>query len=132
MSRTKIAFAAYCAALPDPRVDRTKQHLLGEILVIAVCAVLAGADSFAESETFGQAKHAWLKRFLAWPNGLPSHDTFHRVFAALDRTALAACFSRWMAALGTRAGVRPSAIAGKAVRAAPGDPFSGCLHLVSA
>src|SRR5436305_1331059 len=87
MSKPTIAFADYFAALPDPRVDRTKKHLLGDILVIAVCAVVAGADSFEEVETFGKAKHDWLRGFLALPNGIPSHDTFNRVFAALDRQA---------------------------------------------
>jgi predicted transposase YbfD/YdcC len=132
MSKTKIAFADYFADLPDPRVDRTKKHLLGDILAIAVCAVIAGADSFPEVETFGEAKESWLRRFLALPNGIPSHDTFNRVFAALDRRAFAACFARWMAALCEAVGLRAIAIDGKAARAAPRDTFSGCLHLVSA
>jgi len=132
MSKPTIAFADHFADLPDPRVDRTRKHLLGDILVIAVCAVIAGADTFGEIETFGRAKHAWLKRFLALPNGVPSHDTFNRVFAALDRKAFAARFARWMAGLVEAAGLRPIAIDGKAVRSAPRDTFSGCLHLVSA
>jgi hypothetical protein len=132
MSRPRIAFADYFADLPDPRVDRTKKHLLGDILVIAVCAVIAGADSLPEVESFGRAKEPWLRRFLALPNGIPSHDTFNRVFAALDRKALAACFARWMAGLCDAVGLRAIAIDGKAARAAPRDTFSGCLHLVSA
>jgi predicted transposase YbfD/YdcC len=132
MSRPKIAFVDAFADLPDPRVDRTKKHLLSDILVIAVCAVIAGADGFEEIERFGEAKRDWLKQFLKLPHGIPSHDTFNRVFAALDRTAFAACFSRWAAGLCTAAGLRPIAIAGKAVRAAAGDTFSGCLHLVTA
>jgi predicted transposase YbfD/YdcC len=132
MSKPTIAFADYFADLPDPRVDRTKKHLLGDILVIAVCAVIVGADSFPQIETFGKAKHEWLKRFLPLPNGIPSHDTFNRVFGALDRKAFAACFARWMAVLCEAAGLKAVAIDGKAVRAAPRDTFSGCLHLVSA
>src|SRR6185436_2671589 len=65
-------------------------------------------------------------------NGVPSHDTFNRVLAALDPKAFAECFGRWMAELNTATGLRPIAIDGKACRAAPGDTFSGCLHLVSA
>src|SRR6187200_1409504 len=99
MPRSPVAFADYFADLPDPRVDRTKLHRLDDILVIAVCAVLCGADSFEEIEAFGKAKCDWLKRFLALPHGVPSHDTFTRVFAALDRTAFADRFARWMAAL---------------------------------
>src|SRR5262245_25704586 len=132
MNNPTIAFADYFADLPDPRVDRTKKHLLGDIRVIAVAAVVAGADGFPQIETFGQAKHEWLKRFLALPNGIPSHDTFNRVFAALDRKAFAACFARWMAGLCEAVGLRAIAIDGKAVRAAPRDTFSGCSHLVSA
>jgi predicted transposase YbfD/YdcC len=132
MSRPRIGFIDAFADLPDPRVDRTKKHLLCDILVIAVCAVVAGADSFEEVERFGRAKHDWLKRFLALPHGIPSHDTFNRVFAALDRTAFAACFSRWAAGLCSAAGLRPVAIDGQAVRAAASDTFSGCLHLVTA
>lgn len=132
MSKAKIAFADYFADLPDPRLDRTKKHSLGDILVITVCAVIAGADSFPEIETFGKAKEPWLRCFLALPNGIPSHDTFNRVFAALDRKAFAACFTRWMAALCQTVGLRAIAIDGKAAHAAPRDTFSGCLHLVSA
>jgi predicted transposase YbfD/YdcC len=132
MSKPRIAFANYFAALPDPRIDRTKKHMLGDILVIAVCAVIAGADTFEEVETFGRAKEPWLRRFLALPHGIPSHDTFNRVFAALDRRAFAACFARWMAALCATAGLKEVAIDSKAVRAAPRDTFSGGLHLVSA
>jgi predicted transposase YbfD/YdcC len=120
------------ADLPDPRVERTRKHRLDDILVIALCAVACGADSFEEVERFGKARQGWLKRFLTLDHGIPSHDTFNRVFAALDRKAFAAGFGRWMADLCTATGLRPVAIDGKAVRSAPGDTFSGCLHLVSA
>ena len=74
----------------------------------------------------------WLKRFLPLPNGIPSHDTFYRVFARLDPEAFGTCVGRWMAAACEATGLRPVAIDGKAVRAATGNTFSGCLHLVSA
>src|SRR5262249_639809 len=89
-------------------------------------------DSFEEIERFGAARRDWLATFLALPHGIPSHDTFNRVFAALDRRKFAACFGRWMADLCAATGLRPIAIDGKACRAAAGDTFSGCLHLVSA
>jgi predicted transposase YbfD/YdcC len=129
---TDISFARFFADLPDPRVNRTKKHRLDDILAITLCAVICGADSFEEIERFGDAREGWLKRFLALPHGIPSHDTFNRVLAALDRTTFAACFGRWMAELCEAAGLKPVAIDGKAVRSAPGDTFSGCLHLVSA
>lgn len=128
----EISFARYFAELPDPRVDRTKRHALSDILGVTLCAVICGADSFEEIERFGESRLDWLRRFFPLKNGVPSHDTFNRVLAALDRKAFAACFGRWMADLNVAAGLRAIAVDGKAVRAAPGDTFSGCLHLVSA
>src|SRR5262245_1566536 len=130
MPKSDINFTRYFTELPDPRVDRTKKHRLDDILAIALCAVVCGADSFEEIERFGQAREQWLRRFLELPNGIPSHDTFNRVLAALDRTKFAACFGRWMADLCAATGLRPIAVDGKAVRAAPGDTRSGRLHLV--
>ena len=132
MPKTEIRFAQYFADLPDPRVDRTRWHRLDDILVITLCAVISGADSFEEIERFGKARHDWLKTFLKLPNGIPSHDTFNRVLSALDRDQFSACFARWMTDLGEATGLRVIAIDGKACRAAPGDTFSGCLHLVNA
>jgi predicted transposase YbfD/YdcC len=132
MPPSETRFARYFADLPDPRVDRTKWHRLDDILVITLCAVICGADSFDEIERFGKARHDWLKQFLALPKGIPSHDTFNRVLAALDRDKFSACFARWMTDLCAATGLRPIAIDGKACRAAPGDTFSGCLHLVNA
>lgn len=129
---TGISFARYFADLPDPRVDRTKRHRLDDILVITLCAVICGADSFEEIERFGKARHDWLKQFLALPQGIPSHDTFNRVLAALDREKFSACFARWMTDLCEATGLRAIAVDGKACRAAPADTFSGCLHLVNA
>jgi predicted transposase YbfD/YdcC len=129
---TEISFVRYFADLPDPRVDRTRWHRLDDILVITLCAVICGADSFEEIERFGRARHDWLKQFLALPKGIPSHDTFNRVLAALDRDQFSACFARWMADLCESAGLRAVAVDGKACRSAPADTFSGCLHLVTA
>lgn len=132
MPTQDVSIARYFADLPDPRIDRTKKHRLGDILVIALSAVVCGADSWAEVETFGEAREGWLRRFLALPNGIPSHDTFSRVFARLDPKAFGACVAEWMGAVCEAAGLRHIAIDGKAVRSAPRDTFSGCLHLVSA
>lgn len=132
MPTKDVSIARHFADLPDPRIDRTKKHSLGDILVIALCAVICGADSWEEVEAFGEAKEGWLKRHLPLPNGIPSHDTFYRVFARLDPEAFGKCVADWMGAACEAAGLRHVAIDGKAVRAAPRGTFSGCLHLVSA
>jgi predicted transposase YbfD/YdcC len=129
---SSISFARYFADLPDPRVERTRCHRLDDILVITLCAVICGADGFEEIERFAKARYEWLKRFLALPNGIPSHDTFNRVLAALDRRKFAECFGRWMADLCDQTGLRAVAVDGKSCRAAADNTFSGCLHLVSA
>jgi predicted transposase YbfD/YdcC len=132
MPTQDISVARHFADLPDPRIDRTKKHSLGDILVITLCAVIAGADSWEEVEMFGEARADWLKSFLTLPNGIPSHDTFYRVFARLDPQAFGRCVAGWMAGVCEAAGLRHIAIDGKAVRSAPRVTFSGCLHLVSA
>ena len=85
--------------LEDPRMDRTKLHLLIDILTIAICAVICDADGWVDVEHYGVSKYAWLTTFLALPNGIPSHDTFGRVFARIDPLQFQHCFIRWMRAI---------------------------------
>jgi predicted transposase YbfD/YdcC len=120
------------AAVPDPRIDRTKKHLLGDILVIALAATISGAESFPAVAAFGRAKQDWLAGFLRLPNGIPSPDTFRRVFAKLDPRAFGACVSDWLSAVCEATGLRHIAIDGKAVRGAKRPTFTRCLHLVNA
>jgi predicted transposase YbfD/YdcC len=82
--------------LPDPRVERTRVHALLDIITIAVCAVICGADSWVEVELFGVSKAEWFASFLPLPGGIPSHDTFGRVFARLDPEAFGRCFLAWV------------------------------------
>src|SRR5512135_3216295 len=91
--------AACFTGLEDPRETRRCDHRLIDILVIAVCAVIVCAESWEDIELYGRNKQAWLKTFLALPNGIPSHDTFRRVFLLLDPDAFEVCFSAWVAAL---------------------------------
>lgn len=127
-----LSLASHFASLPDPRIDRTKKHLLGDILIISLCATIAGADSWPEVEQFGHVKLTWLQTFLTLPNGIPSHDTFRRVFARIDPKAFNRCVAAWMAGLCQTTGLRHVAIDGKAARKAKKDTFCGCLFLVNA
>jgi predicted transposase YbfD/YdcC len=102
--------------LTDPRIDRTKLHELINILVIALCAVIAGADNWEDVEEFGKARIEWFQTFLDLPNGIPSHDTFTRVFARMDPEQFQSCFMRWMRAVSEVLGGQVIAIDGKVLR----------------
>ena len=114
----------------DPRVDRTRMHNLGDILVIAVCCMLCGGESFYDMEDFGLAKEAWFRTFLDLPNGIPSHDTFNRVFAALDPAKFNACFLKWTQGLRSTVAGDIVSLDGKALRRAAGD--AGIPFIVNA
>jgi hypothetical protein len=114
-------------------VERTRAHQLLDIIAITLFAVLAGADSWVAIETYGKTKRSWLETFLALPNGIPSHDTFARVFARLDLDAFEASFQHWIQALISPLGAQLVAIDGKTVKRSY-DRESGikALQLVSA
>lgn len=92
----QISLSTYFDDLPDPRVDRTKQHLLKDILVITILATIAGAQGWEDIENYGLSKQQWLEEFLELPNGIPSDDTFRRVFEKLDPKALEQKLSQWL------------------------------------
>lgn len=128
-----LPLAVVFADLPDPRRETAnKRHQLTDILTIAVCAVLSGADTWEQMAEYGRRKEAFFRRFLPLANGIPSHDTFYRLFCALDPDAFAERFGRWMAAACEGTGLVPVAIDGKAVRAAVRGNATGCLCVVSA
>src|ERR671932_1031450 len=119
--------------LADPRETRRCNHQLIDILVIAVCAVIACAERWEDIELYGRSKLAWLKTFLALPNGIPSHDTFRRVFMLLDPDAFEACFARWAQSLMGQVEREVVAIDGKTLRRSGSRRHEhGPLHLVSA
>jgi len=119
--------------LVDPRVTRRCNHRLIDILMIAVSAVIACAESWEDIELYGRSKQAWLKTFLALPNGIPSHDTFRRVFMLIDPDAFEGCFARWARSLTSKVEREVVAIDGKTVRRSGSRRHDhGPLHLVSA
>lgn len=127
-----LDLASYFAELEDPRIERTKQHKLLDIIIIAICGMICGAEGWVEIEEFGKEKEEWLKTLLELPNGIPSHDTFGRVFARLDPVKFEECFFQWVQSLNeTIAGV--IAIDGKTLRRThDGANGKKALHMVSA
>jgi predicted transposase YbfD/YdcC len=121
------------AQLKDPRMDRTKKHSLTDILTIAICAVICGADGWVQVAHFGRCKEKWFRTFGDLPNGIASHDTFGRVFALLDPHAFEECFMKWITHLAAASQGRLVAIDGKTIRRSL-DAANGkaAIHMVSA
>lgn len=121
------------AELEDPRVERTKLHLLSDILGLTICAVICGADSWIDIESYGNSKEDWLKTFLLLPNGIPSHDTIARLFARLDPKQLQTCFLNWMNTITQTLRGEVIAIDGKTIRHSyDREEGKGAIHMVSA
>jgi predicted transposase YbfD/YdcC len=119
--------------LEDPRIERTKKHNLLDILVIALCTLLTGGEGFQDMELFGKSKHAWLQTFLALPHGIPSHDTFGRVFARLHPQRFQECFLAWTQAIAQLTQGTLISLDGKTVKASfDRATASSPLHLLSA
>lgn len=130
---TAASLAAHFVPLSDPRHEQGKEHRLLDILLIAVCAVICGADSWVEIAQFGKAKQEWLAGFLALPNGIPSHDTFGRVFAALDGAQFPQCFLSWVRETVVQTDGQVIAIDGKTARRSHDRGVGkAAIHLVSA
>lgn len=123
---------SYFSELRDPRVERTREHLLEEILLIAIAAVLSGAESWNDMEDYGHAKREWLKTFLSLPSGIPSHDTFNRVFAALDPAELEKGFVDWVCSIARLTAGEVVAIDGKALCGSRQPGQKAVVHMVSA
>lgn len=123
------------AELPDPRIERKKLHALLDIVVIAICAVICGAEGWEDIESFAERRLDWLKRFLPLPNGVPHHDTFRRVFERINPSMFEACFQKWVRSLCQIFEQEVVAIDGKTARRSYShkkDNALGALHLVSA
>jgi predicted transposase YbfD/YdcC len=133
MTTSALSVVRFFTRLRDPRRRHLRRHLLLDIVVLTLCAVIAGANDWQQVAAFGRKRLAWLQTFLALPNGIPSHDTLERVFDRLDPAAFQACFGRWVEALTQQLGLTHVAIDGKTLRHS-GNAAKGWkpLHLVSA
>lgn len=135
MSDNSPPISHHFVTITDPRADNSV-HKLIDIIMISICAVLAGADSFVDIADFGNARESWLRNFLELPHGIPSEDTVARVFALLDPKELQTAFADWIRSVVTLTGLKVVAIDGKTNRRTFGgktkDGFSKALHLVSA
>ena len=129
----KPTLASYFDSLPDPRLMRRQRHDFGTIIIIAVCAAICGCDDWVSVARFANAKLAWFKSFLELPNGIPSHDTFSRVFSKIDPEAFSACFAAWVHSIAKSVDGTVVAIDGKTLRRSFDRSFgAGAIHMVSA
>ena len=114
--RPKVTIAEHFNEIKDPRIERSKRHKLIDIITITICAVICGADGWADIEQFGNCKYKWFKKFLELPNGIPSHDTFSRVFSLLNPEELQGCFLKWIETISQITFGEVIAIDGKTLR----------------
>lgn len=130
--RFKELFTPHFGKLTDPRINRRKRHDLLDMLILAICATIGGAYGWSDIARFAKATLAFFRQFLDLPNGIPSHDTFGRVFARLDPAALLACIQKWLADFRAAVDREIVAIDGKTLRGSF-DTAAGQqpLHLVS-
>lgn len=128
-----VSFLNHFETLTDPRIERSKEHLLIDIVAIAILAVISGADGWGAIELYGKTKYEWLKGFLELPNGIPSHDTFSRVFARIEPQQFQECFLSWVNSITQKLELEVIAIDGKTMKQSyDRNQSQKPLHIVSA
>jgi len=133
LEQKKISLLDHIKSIPDPRIDRQKRHKLEDILAIAICAIICGADDWVSIEEFGKSKRKWFKTFLQLPNGIPSHDTFGRVFSLIAPSHFQQCFINWVESVTDILKGQVVAIDGKTLRRSHDKKSEkSAIHMVSA
>ena len=133
MNILNACFLEHFANLKDPRIERSKEHLLKDLIAIAILAVISGADGWVAIEAYGKAKYEWLKSFLELPNGIPSHDTFSRVFARIEPQQFQECFLSWVNSIVGELKLEVIAIDGKTMKQSyDRNDQQKALHIVTA
>lgn len=123
---------AYFSGMQDFRIDRKKQHLLTDIITITIAATLCGSTSYDDIEDFAITREDWFRTFLPLPNGIPSHDTFNRVFSNMDPIRFEECFRNWVQGILSDHKGQLIGIDGKTVRGAKSHGIKSPVHMVSA
>ncbi|MCL2000211.1 MAG: ISAs1 family transposase [Planctomycetes bacterium] len=119
--------------IPDPRMEKKNGHRLVDILVIAICAIICGAEHWTEMEDFGKCKEKWFRSFLDLPNGIPSHDTFGRMFAMISPKQFQQCCADWVQGFMQGVDVRHICLDGKTARGSRRVPANKkAVHMISA
>ncbi|KAA6341666.1 hypothetical protein EZS27_010534 [termite gut metagenome] len=123
---------SYFTELTDPRVDRSKYHLMEDIIFITIAAVICGAETWNDIENYGKSKEFWLRQYLQLPNGIPSHDTFNRFFSALDPDEFEQAFLSWIKAISNLTEGDVVSIDGKTICGSREGDSKRAVHIVSA
>lgn len=126
------SFIDYFSSLPDPRVERTREHLLIDIIFITIAAVICGAETWNDIENYGKSKESWLRKYLKLPNGIPSHDTFNRFFSALDPKRFEEAFLSWVRDICELTKGDVVSIDGKTIRGSRDSVSKRAIHIISA
>ncbi len=133
MNLLNTSFLEHFANLNDPRIERSKEHLLKDIIAIAILTIISGADAWVAIEAYGHAKYEWLKSFLELANGIPSHDTFSRVFCRIKSQQFQECFLSFLNSLFTELKLEFLVIEGKRMKQSYGrNNQQKALHIVTA